>query len=269
MNFMQKIFNKTKNKKQKMSQKEFEQDRDKYIRLNKDSRFQIDKQYDYVCLYDKYDNNGSGIDNGYFIQDIWGARKVIENKPSIHYDVGSSVNGFIAHLLAAKIKVVLFDIRAMEDNKFDTDFLKCNDMSGIYYTQTNATNLEEVKDNSVDSLSALCSVEHFGLGRYGDPIEPDAWEKALRSFQRVLKTGGKLYFSVPIGNENRVCFNAHRVFKPETIIEIFESDGRNCMKLLELSYINNFDVKNYYENPHDKVFFESNGAVGLFEFVKN
>ncbi|HHY1437048.1 TPA: DUF268 domain-containing protein [Campylobacter jejuni] len=80
--------------------------------------------------------------------------------------------------------------------------------------------MEEIKDNSVDSLSALCSVEHFGLRRYGDPIEPDAWEKALRSFQRVLKIGGKLYFSVPIGNENRVCFNAHRVFKPETIIEI-------------------------------------------------
>ncbi|WP_235852458.1 DUF268 domain-containing protein [Helicobacter vulpis] len=87
-------------------------------------------------------------------------------------------------------------------------------------------------DQSVESLSALCSVEHFGLGRYGDPIDPDGWRKALKSFQRVLKPGGKLYLSVPVGKENRVCFNAHRIFHPSTIIETLDQ-----MQIKEMSYI--------------------------------
>nr|WP_231860282.1 DUF268 domain-containing protein [Helicobacter himalayensis] len=129
-------------------------------------------------------------------------------------------------------------------------------------------------DESIESLSALCSVEHFGLGRYGDPINPNAWEQALKSFQRVLKKGGKLYFSVPVGQTSKVCFNAHRVFHPEIIIQTLDS-----MQLLEFGYIDGFDVKNVmrYESNELKINqnaldsipeYDNNGTTGLFEFVK-
>ncbi len=105
-----------------MSYAEIERDRAEFKRLNNDSRFVMEKENEYICRKDKYAENGGIIDNGYFIQDIWGARKVFANHPKIHYDVGSSVVGFIAHLLAQKQKIVLIDIRKMSNN-FDTPFL--------------------------------------------------------------------------------------------------------------------------------------------------
>ena len=85
-----------------MSDLEIEADREKYIASNKDPRFTMDRKYDLICKGDKYANNGGGLDVQYFIQDIWGARKVFERKPLVHYDVGSSLSGFVAHLLSFK-----------------------------------------------------------------------------------------------------------------------------------------------------------------------
>ena len=88
----------------KISKKELENDRQQYIAQNIDARFAISKKFDYICRDDKYANNGGDVEmlQDYFIQDIWGARKVSKNKPSHHYDVGISVAGFIAHLLGSK-----------------------------------------------------------------------------------------------------------------------------------------------------------------------
>ena len=105
-----------------MSDDEIKRDRNEFKRLNNDLRFVMKKENEYICKGDKYAENGGIIDNSYFIQDIWGARKVLENRPAIHYDIGSSVVGFIAHLLAQKQKIVLLDIRKMS-NDFDTPFL--------------------------------------------------------------------------------------------------------------------------------------------------
>ena len=38
-------------------------------------------------------------------------------------------------------------------------------------------------DGSVSSLSCLHVVEHVGLGRYGDPIDPDGSKKPARSWE--------------------------------------------------------------------------------------
>lgn len=105
-----------------MSDSEIAHDRAEFKRLNKDTRFVMGKENEYICRYDKYAENGTITDSSYFIQDIWGARKVLENRPAVHYDVGSSVGGFIAHLLAQKQKIVLIDIRKMT-NDFNTPFL--------------------------------------------------------------------------------------------------------------------------------------------------
>lgn len=111
------VFNK------KMSKRELESDRAAYIALNTDTRFAIGREFDYICRDDKYASNGAGItDTDYFIQDIWGARKVTANRPAMHYDIGSSVAGFIAHLLGANQRITLIDIRPLRS--LDTPFLK-------------------------------------------------------------------------------------------------------------------------------------------------
>jgi hypothetical protein len=71
-----------------------------------------------------------------------------------------------------------------------------------------------------DSLSCLHTIEHFGLGRYGDPLDPQGHLKGLRQLKRMVRPGGVLYLSTPIGRE-RVEFNAHRVFAPERLLGWF------------------------------------------------
>jgi hypothetical protein len=75
-------------------------------------------------------------------------------------------------------------------------------------------------DGSVESLSCLHVAEHVGLGRYGDPLDPDGTRKAALELQRVLASGGRLYFSMPVG-EARTEFNAHRVHDPEAVPGLF------------------------------------------------
>ena len=117
--------------------------------------------------------------------------------------------------------------------------------------------------NSIESLSALCSLEHFGLGRYGDTIDPEACFKCFESIQKKMKSGGKLYISVPIGKE-RLQFNAHRIFYVKTIIDSFTQ-----MKLIEFSSTANGKLeKNVELNIYDDDIKSKGDRFGLFYFEK-
>ena len=84
-------------------------------------------------------------------------------------------------------------------------------------------------------------VEHIGLGRYGDPIDPEGDLNAMSELARVLAPGGSLLFVVPVGKP-RVEFNAHRIYSPEQIRDHFGGfdlqqfalipDGRHQMGLV-------------------------------------
>lgn len=85
--------------------------------------------------------------------------------------------------------------------------------------------------------------------------------------QRVLAKGGHLYIAVPVGEQSGVAFNAHRIFKPELVIETL-----NELKLAEFSLISS---KGYFERISLQEFHEMNTGIsysagfdGLFEFVK-
>jgi SAM-dependent methyltransferase len=75
-------------------------------------------------------------------------------------------------------------------------------------------------DASVLSLSCMHTVEHVGLGRYGDPIDATGDLKAMKELARVLAPGGTLLFVVPVGIP-RIEFNAHRVYGYEQVLEGF------------------------------------------------
>lgn len=195
-----------------------------YVSLDLNKEFSLDEK-DFLLIYEDSENAAS-IDIHYFLMDLAMARMVIKNSPAEHYDIGSRVDGFITHLLASNISVTLLDIRPFPIN-----------VNGLKFIQTDATNLENIENNSLSSLSSLHAIEHFGLGRYGDPIDPDAWKKALRAMQSKMKSGGRIYLGVPIGNTAKICFNAHRVFTPRQIIEQFEE-----MELVNFSYIQNYRI---------------------------
>lgn len=199
---------------------DFQDDIDTYNKLNTHSSFEITTENLYPVLKDKYAQAG-GV-HYYFWQDLWGAKWVAKNNPAIHYDIGSRLDGFIAHLLSFRDAVNLIDIRPLDTK-----------IPGLSFTCADATNLENIPDESIESLSALCSIEHFGLGRYGDPIDPDACFKAFTAVQRVMKPGADLYISLPVDSDY-LAFNGHRCFAPLTVKNIFSQ-----MELIEYLVIVN------------------------------
>ncbi len=62
-----------------------------------------------------------------------------------------------------------------------------------------------------DVLLSISSFEHDGLGRYGDPIDPDGDIKAMQTCAEMLRPGGILILAIPIG-QDCVVWNAHRIY---------------------------------------------------------
>lgn len=63
----------------------------------------------------------------------------------------------------------------------------------------------------LESAIAISSYEHDGLGRYGDPLNPDGDLIAMRQLKEHLEPGALAYVSVPIGLDSLV-WNAHRIY---------------------------------------------------------
>ncbi|MDP4116657.1 MAG: DUF268 domain-containing protein [Bacteroidota bacterium] len=194
----------------------------------------------YPCLNDKTDH--TPMDYIYFYQDAWACRKVFELKPAHHYDIGSSVKTI--GILAQFVPVTMIDIRKVEHNLPDLNFQEGTILALPF------------KDNSVESISSLCVIEHIGLGRYGDAIDTNGSEKAIAELVRVTKQGGYILFSVPVEDKNSVYFNAQRTFSREFILAQFSK----C-EIVEEKYIYN---KRINANYLPGVIFE----VGLFLFRK-
>ena len=133
----------------------------------------------------------------------------------------------------------------------------------IEFTCADATNLNTFADNSIESLSALCSLEHFGLGRYGDEIDPDACYKCFNAIRHKVKKEGNIYLSVPVGMEH-IEFNAHRVFFASTIVDNFPG-----FDLVEYSCTHNGYIE-YNVDIHKYDNDDSLGGTrfGLFHFMK-
>lgn len=208
-----------------MTQIEFSKiksDYDKYKLSNSDNNFTIDDHNLYIFPYDHNTNAGAAFNDAYLVQDLWAAQKVFKKKPSMHYDIGSRVDGFITHLLSFAQNTVLIDIRPLDTYGVEN----------LTFIQDDATNLSNIADDAIESISALCSLEHFGLGRYGDPIDPDAHKKVFQNIQRVLKKGGDLYLSLPVAATCRLEFNAHRIYSPSYVLEKFA-----LMDLIEFSCV--------------------------------
>lgn len=201
----------------------------------------------YPYLFDK--TTTTGIDHHYFYQAIWAFKKILAHKPNSHVDVGSDVK--YVGMLTAIADVTFIDIRPL---KLPLD----------KYTGKEGSILAiPFNDNSISSLSSLHVIEHIGLGRYGDPIDPEGTGKACKELKRVLAPGGRLYISTPIGRP-RVQFNGQRVFDIKDILTFF--DG---LKLIELSIVD--ALGNYRENvnPDTVEIFENIGldfGLGMFMF---
>ena len=177
----------------------------------------------FPIMLDKSDTSGKARGQ-YFYQDLFVAQQIFKNAPQRHIDIGSRVDGFVTHLASFR-EVEVLDIRPLS-----------NTISNIKFIQADLMAPHNSFFESTDSLSCLHTIEHFGLGRYGDPIDIDGHIKGLNNMYTFLKKGGIFYFSTQIGPA-LIEFNAHRIFPVKYLMDLF----KDKYAILSFSYIDDKD----------------------------
>jgi SAM-dependent methyltransferase len=158
------------------------------------------------CLADATEH--TPLEPMYFYQGAWAFERIIAQRPESHVDVAS--DAFFVALLSKVVPTTMVDIRPPALPLASLDFRKGSILELPFETA------------SQGSVSSMCVVEHIGLGRYGDPIDPAGSEKALVELKRVIRPGGHLFISVPLDDENRTYFNAHRAFTEAYLMTLYQ-----------------------------------------------
>ncbi len=218
----------------------FLSDLKKYKKLGQNQNFKMEWEFIAPRIYDKTDT--MLVEPVYFYQDSWCAGKVFENKPEHHYDIGSKAE--MVGIISQFVPTTMIDMRPIDLQLKNLSFKKGNILDLPF------------KDNEIKSLSSICVIEHIGLGRYGDQLDPFGSEKSIEEVKRVLAQNGNLYISLPVDDENKIYFNAHRSFTRDYILKSFKP-----LKLMEESYI--YGRRIYRDYDPDKKF-----GTGLFHFKK-
>ncbi|NJP07932.1 MAG: DUF268 domain-containing protein [Chloroflexaceae bacterium] len=204
----------------------------------------------YPCLHDQ--TSTTTVDSHYFYQSIWAFERILASNTWLHIDIGSDVR-FVG-MLTIITDTAFLDIRPL---KVDLR----------HYLGIGATVLQlPFADHSIPSLSSLHVIEHIGLGRYGDPIDPHGATQALHEIQRVLSPGGRLYLSLPIGRP-RVQFNGQRIFQIDQVCAALPE-----LHLIELSIVD--ACGHYHETvepdqiPMNEATSGNDCGLGLFLFTR-
>jgi len=141
-------------------------------------------------------------DAHYVYHTAWAARILAEIRPSKHIDISSYT--YFATIASAFVPVDFYDYRIPNITLSD---LHCGsaDLCDLPF-----------ESQSVQSISCMHTVEHIGLGRYGDPLDASGDQRAMTELQRVVAPGGSLLIVVPVGKP-RIQFNAHRIYDPRML----------------------------------------------------
>jgi len=206
----------------------------------------------YPCLEDRYQTSGEASGH-YYHQDLLVASKIHGHKPLRHVDIGSSMN-FVAHVASFR-EIEVLDIREQRSSFENIRFRRLDLMD---------RNFDLI--DYCDSVSCLHVLEHFGLGRYGDRVDYDGHLLGWENIYKILQKGGKFYFSVPIG-EQRIEFNAHRVFSVKYLLELIARKYH----IDSFSYVNDEgNLKQDAELTEEAIRtnFKCNYGCGIFELTK-
>ncbi len=148
----------------------------------------------------------TAFDRHYVFHPAWAARILSETRPSEHIDISSTLN-FCA-IVSAFVPIRFLDYRPA-----------ALDLSNLASMPGDLQALP-FPSGSVESLSCMHTIEHVGLGRYGDAMDYDGDLKAIAELKRVLAPGGNLLFVVPVGKP-KIMFNAHRIYGHDQVVSAF------------------------------------------------
>lgn len=188
------------------------------------------------------------FDAHYLYHTSWAARQLRSINPKEHVDISSSL--YFVGLASAIVPIKHFDYRPPA---FQMEGVTCaaGDLMALPFT-----------DNSVESLSCMHVIEHIGLGRYGDPMDPCGDQKAAAELQRVLAPGGHFLFVTPVGRP-RVCFNAHRIYSFEMVQRLFPR-----LKLEAWALVKDDSAGGLVASPPSDLIDAQDFGCGCFRFSK-
>lgn len=170
------------------------------------SRFDLDKRNNLYFIYDK--TSTTPYERHYVYHPAWAARVLARTKPELHVDISSTIK--FATVVSAFIPTDYYDYRPANLH-----------LSNLNSKAADLLNLP-FEDNSISSLSCMHTLEHVGLGRYGDDLDYDGDLKGMSELERVLAPEGDLLIVVPIGKP-KLVFNAHRIYSYQQILDQFSS----------------------------------------------
>lgn len=188
----------------------------------------------------------TNFDAHYVYHPAWAARIVEKIKPSKHIDISSSLH--FCSILSAFVPTEFYDYRPAKLN-----------LSNLLSKKGDLNHLPFETD-SIESISCMHTIEHIGLGRYGDKIDPDGDLKAIVELQRVVKKGGNLLLVTPVGKPS-LRFNAHRIYSFELINSLFKDFELKDFTLID-------DLNEYKENADPSLVKYSSFGCGCFWYVK-
>lgn len=227
-----------------------------YRQLSKEAA-KIGHKFHIKYMFPVYiDYSVTSINKHYWFQDIYVAQKIIDlqrEKPeNLHIDIGSRVEGFITSLISARVNLIFCDIN----------------LPRVPFPGASAKNLdlqdmkpEDFKD--AGSVSTLHVLEHLGLGKYGDKIDPIGHKRIFTDFSRVLQPGTKLFLSSPVSNKPGLVFNAGRHLDPKEMIEDAVNNGFTVDETAIVQDDWGFDI-----NPTDEQLYESEYGCLILSLTK-
>lgn len=218
----------------------------KYInKKNQIQDFKISVLDLYPCIDDK--TSFSPFDSHYIYHPTWAANIIAKIKPKVHHDFSSILS--FSTVISAFIPTVFHDFRKAEIN-----------IDNFNSLADDLTNLK-IKSNSLESVSCMHVIEHIGLGRYGDPIDPEGDIKAIEELKRIVSSKGNLLIAVPMAEKPKLMFNAHRIYSYEQIMSNFQN-----FDLKNFAFINDMGIYISTANKTDVT--NQRYGCGCFWFIK-
>jgi hypothetical protein len=215
------------------------------FRNKNDGRFSVKTRDLYPCLKDRITT--TPFDQHYTYHPAWAARILASTRPPYHVDI-SSILAF-STIVSAFVPVKFYDYRPAQLN-----------LNGL---ESGFADLKKLpfETDSIPSISCMHTIEHVGLGRYGDALDANGDVQSINELKRVLRSGGDLLFVTPVGKP-RIEFNAHRIYSFEQIIDYFSP-----LTLKEFSLIP--DAGGLIVNADPNLVKDQAYGCGCFWFKKN
>lgn len=165
----------------------------------------------------------------------------IRNKDIL--DVGSSGSVLPAILAALGNRVVCIDVREWPVTWPNLEFVKGDLLES------------DIAFGSFDVITCVSTIEHVGLGAYGDREDVDGDIKGMAMLRKYLKPRGRMILSVPFGKP-AILYPYHRIYDKSRLSRLTSG-----FRILDKKFFGPIDSSIVYRPCSEKEAYSANTEV--------